>query len=205
MEYIEDIERRNRRRAVGVVFAIVCCCYLVVGLIILFFCVIFGCSGDSSTTPAPPSPSSCCPDDPFVFAGSPYGSDSPTLCGGHDYNCDGVDESYACCYDEVPAENTHDARIVWHITDSCNNTEGALRTVDICGACTGSEVVYGWECSTPISKKRFIPACPDSCGGEIIDVTPQHPPSTGECALFIDHCVGAAGGDGERCCQSITQ
>jgi hypothetical protein len=151
---------------------------------------------------SPPS-AGCCPADPFVFVGSPYASAAPTACNTYDYNCDGLVSLLPCCAHLVPLA-IDGARTLYNAS-ACAATNGGVplsnASNDVCGACTGTDVVPGWACSEAIAsrRKRIMLPCPsDAC--TFVDTTPTTPPALGECALFTDHCVPPHGGDGERCC-----
>jgi hypothetical protein len=150
------------------------------------------------------SPFDCCLEDPFVYEGSPYASADETLCGGHDYNCDDEDDELPCCHSDKPAPNPHDERTIY-LAETCNSTGQeplSNETNEVCGACTGVEVVPGWACVEGVvaRRKRFTPPCPLACESAAVPVTPEDPPDVGECALFVDHCLPPHGGDGEQCC-----
>lgn len=172
-------------------------------------------SSDRSTdsiTPAPSPTPFCCDADEFAFVGSPWASAEPTLCGDYDYNCDGLVDAWACCGDaETPFSV---GRNVFNVTEPgrCHVPTAVVgdgNGGEICGACAGNEVVVpGWACSEPVPfaglRKRFVQPCPTSCAAPVpVPVTPGHPPSLGQCALFVDSCVGSNGGDGTSCCQVV--
>jgi hypothetical protein len=161
--------------------------------------------------PPPPTPAptvfDCCPQDEYVGLESPYASASPTLCGHYDYNCDGVNDTYPCCYD-VDAAIVDGERLLYNASEcAAANGDVPLSTTpeEVCGACEGNlTVVPGWSCSSPISRKRFVLPCPASCDGTV-ETSASSPPDVGECALFTDHCVPPHGGDGEQCCLVVNQ
>jgi len=153
------------------------------------------------------SPVDCCPEDPFVFEGSPYASAEMTLCGGRDYNCDGNDDQLPCCTDDAPIDNQEDERTIY-LASSCNaslQVPLSTATNEVCGACTGTDVVAGWACVEGVARrKRFVPPCPAACNGHLEMVTPATPPDVGQCALFVTGCIEPNGGDLESCCQVVT-
>lgn len=117
---------------------------------------------------------------------------------------------YACCLSALTIENVEDARTIY-LAAVCGVVSGGSPLSDepgeVCGACTGpSTVVPGWECATPlVVGKRFATECPPACENAtfISAVAPDAPPAIGECASFVDHCVGTSGGDGEQCCLAV--
>ena len=155
-------------------------------------------------------PIDCCPDDPFVIEGSLFASSALTMCGTHDYNCDGVDDQLPCCYGDETAPNDVDSRIVY-LASSCNASLGqplSQEPTEVCGACSGDNVVVpGWECTSGLvrRKRTLVQHCPEICDDPVVTVSPYTPPTVGECASFVDSCIGDAGGDGERCCVVVTQ
>ncbi len=147
--------------------------------------------------------SSCCPEDPFVFHGSPFGSNSPTLCGGHDYNCDGQELQYPCANEGLtpsPVEDPH-GRTFWTVTEQACNATGPLSTDPDtqCGFCDQAQLVPGWVCSAPQGNaKRNPPTCPSTCQAQIQSITREALPAIGQCSMYVDHCVQQTG-EGETC------
>lgn len=158
-------------------------------------------------TPAPTA--SCCPQDPYVYFGSPYASASPTACGTRDYNCDGQNDTFACCFNVDPIQL--DGERALYNASECAVASGdvplAVPPDPVCGACADNlTVVPGWACNQPIlrRRKRFVLPCPEACDGQV-EASQADPPDIGECALFTDHCVPPHGGDGEQCCLVVSQ
>jgi len=147
----------------------------------------------------------CCTEDPYVYLGSPWASASPTVCGNYDYNCDNETDRVACC---GPDSGIIDGdRRLFNTTDLDNScrAEPVNRT---CGACTGNELVPGWSCSeAEPTKKRFVPQCPciDPSPVPVFAPPQGEAPAVGECAFFVDGCVGGSGGDELTCCQVAAQ
>lgn len=165
-----------------------CCC---VGAIIsIVACAAGLCSDDDDD-------GFCCARDPYVYEGSPWASASPTLCGNFDYNCDNETDRIACCGPESGIFD--DGRMLFNTTDA----DDACRAEPerrLCGACTGPEVFPGWSCSEEThAKKRFVAQCPCVDSGPV-PVTGEAP-AVGECAFFVEGCVGSNAGDEVVCCQ----
>jgi len=181
---------------------------LIAGGAALQSCISTFASGETCASSRCDQPVDCCPEDPFVIAGSDYASAQPTMCGTFDYNCDGRVDQFPCCYSDKPAPNAVDARTVY-LVSMCQASGGlplSQNASEVCGACAGQTVVPGWECTLEHKRKRFVSPCPGQCEPSQPQlVTPETPPSTGQCALFVDRCIGTSGGDGETCCQVVVQ
>lgn len=142
---------------------------------------------------------SCCPQDPFVFAGSPYASNSPTLCGTYDYNCDGSSQQYPCSsHGLVPSRIDDPAgRTFWLVAD---NTCGSLLGRDAaaqCGGCAQDQTQLGWACSESVSSEP--PSCPPACDDLVLSVSRNSLPTIGQCSLYVDNCAqGAVRGESCR-------
>ena len=165
-----------------------------------------------SMTTTPEATPFCCSHDPLVGIDSDYVSVNRTLCSvNYDYNCDGVDDNLACCGEPLDNPELFGNRIVY-LRSQCLPAGEPIADDAYCGACTGPDtVVPGWACSEPLSRKRFMPECTGPCAGQpLAHVTPPGtsglgPPNPGQCALFVTHCVGTHGGDGETCCMAAKQ
>jgi len=150
----------------------------------------------STLTPSPTGTGGCCAEDPYTFVGSPWASSTPNACGSLDYDCDGVQSSYACCADVSPYEDG--SRVLWNVTEGCHEFEETA--IGECGVCDHGNRTNGWVCHET-TQKRYSHPCPDECSSTVAAELGNYP-DISECGLFVTGC-GAFDSEYEACCTHV--